>query len=63
MTFVDAPVSGGPRGAREGTIAIMVGGEDKLYEQIWPTLKVISSNIFHAGPVGAGHALRQVTIC
>ena len=58
VIFVDAPVSGGPRGAREGTIAIMVGGEDKLYEQILPTLKVISSNIFHAGPVGAGHALK-----
>ena len=58
VIFVDAPVSGGPRGAREGTIAIMVGGEDKLYEQILPTLKCISSNIFHAGPVGAGHALK-----
>ena len=58
INMIDAPVSGGPRGAREGTIAIMVGGEDKLYEQILPTLKVISSNIFHAGPVGAGHALK-----
>ena len=58
VTFVDAPVSGGPRGARDGTIAIMVGGEAKLYGQLLPVFERISSNVFHAGPVGAGHALK-----
>ena len=58
IDFVDAPVSGGPRGAREGVIAIMVGGDAALYAQLLPLFGRISSNIFHAGPVGAGHALK-----
>ena len=58
VTFVDAPVSGGPRGARDGTIAIMVGGGAKLYGQLLPVFERISSNVFHAGPVGTGHALK-----
>ena len=58
IDFVDAPVSGGPRGAREGSIAIIVGGSDGLYQTLLPLLHRISSNIFHAGPVGAGHALK-----
>ena len=58
IDFVDAPVSGGPRGAREGVIAIMVGGDAALYAQLLPLFGRIGSNIFHAGPVGAGHALK-----
>ena len=58
VDFVDAPVSGGPRGAREGVIAIMVGGDVALYAQLLPLFGRISGNSFHAGPVGAGHALK-----
>jgi len=58
ICFADAPVSGGPRGARDGVIAIMVGGADQLYNVLHPVLSVISCNIFHAGDVGAGHALK-----
>jgi 3-hydroxyisobutyrate dehydrogenase len=58
IDFLDAPVSGGPRGAREGIIAIMVGGSDALYEKLLPIFQKISSNIFHVGPVGTGHALK-----
>ena len=58
ICFADAPVSGGPRGARDGAIAIMVGGSDPLYNILHPVLSVISCNIFHAGDVGAGHALK-----
>jgi len=58
ICFSDAPVSGGPRGARDGVIAIMVGGSDPLYNILHPVLSVISCNIFHAGDVGAGHALK-----
>ena len=58
ICFADAPVSGGPRGARDGVIAVMVGGSDALYELLHPVLSVISCNIFHAGEVGAGHALK-----
>ena len=58
ICFADAPVSGGPRGARDGVIAVMVGGSDPLYNILHPVLSVISCNIFHAGDVGAGHALK-----
>ena len=58
ICFADAPVSGGPRGARDGVIAVMVGGSDPLYNILHPALSVISRNIFHAGDVGAGHALK-----
>jgi len=58
ISFADAPVSGGPRGAKEGVIAIMVGGSDDLYAVLHPVLSHISCNIFHAGAVGAGHALK-----
>ena len=50
IDFVDAPVSGGPRGAREGVIAIMVGGDAALYAALLPLFGRISSNSFHAGP-------------
>jgi 3-hydroxyisobutyrate dehydrogenase len=56
--LIDAPVSGGPRGANEGTIAIMVGAPAAQYERISPVLGAISSNVFHAGGTGAGHAVK-----
>jgi 3-hydroxyisobutyrate dehydrogenase len=58
ITLIDAPVSGGPRGAREGTIAIIVGGTVAAFERFSPLLGIISSNVVHAGPVGAGHAVK-----
>jgi 3-hydroxyisobutyrate dehydrogenase len=58
--LIDAPVSGGVRGATEGTLAIMVGGEPALLERARPLLACMGKNIFHAGPVGAGHAIKLV---
>lgn len=58
INLIDAPVSGGPRGANEGTIAIMVGAPQEVYARVLPLLEAISSNIFHAGGVGAGHAVK-----
>jgi len=58
ISFADAPVSGGPRGAREGVIAIMIGGSDTVYKALYPVLSIISCNVFYAGEVGAGHALK-----
>jgi 3-hydroxyisobutyrate dehydrogenase len=58
--LIDAPVSGGVRGAVEGTLAIMVGGDPALLERARPVLARIGRNIFHAGPVGAGHAIKLV---
>ncbi|MDH3700309.1 MAG: NAD(P)-dependent oxidoreductase [Alphaproteobacteria bacterium] len=58
LQMIDAPVSGGPRGANEGTIAIMVGAPDDLFQRVRPVLESISSNVLHAGDVGAGHAIK-----
>jgi 3-hydroxyisobutyrate dehydrogenase-like beta-hydroxyacid dehydrogenase len=58
IELIDAPVSGGPRGAREGTIAIMVGGSDAQYARAKEVLDLISVNVVHAGSVGAGHAIK-----
>ncbi len=58
IDLIDAPVSGGPRGAREGTIAIIVGAPQALYDRLRPVLETISVNVLHAGPVGTGHAVK-----
>ena len=54
VNFLDAPVSGGERGAIEGTLAIMVGGEKQVFEQCLPILSAMGKNIVHVGPVGSG---------
>ena len=58
IDLVDAPVSGGPRGAREGTIAIMVGASEAQLARVRPVLDFISVNVVHAGALGAGHAIK-----
>lgn len=58
ITFLDAPVSGGPKGANQGNIAIMVGGTDNEFLTIKPIIDDISSNIFHAGKIGSGHSIK-----
>jgi 3-hydroxyisobutyrate dehydrogenase len=58
--LVDAPVSGGVRGAEAGTIAIMVGASEEDYDRIHPLLSAISPNIFHAGGPGNGQVIKLV---
>ena len=58
VNFIDAPVSGGPKGAREGIIAIMAGCEEIIFQKVKPLLNMISTNVFHAGPTGSGHSLK-----
>jgi len=60
VELIDAPVSGGPQGADAGTIAIMVGGTEAQYARVAPVLQVISPNVAHVGPLGAGHTLKAV---
>lgn len=59
-TLLDAPVTGGPSGARAGTLTIMVGGEPAPVARVRPLLEAMGKNIFHFGPVGAGHAAKLV---
>lgn len=54
LSMLDAPVSGGDRGAREATLSIMCGGERATYERVLPILEVMGKNIQLQGPAGAG---------
>ena len=60
IAFLDAPVSGGIRGAREGTLILMVGGPAEALEEVRPTLERISRSILHFGESGAGSAAKLV---
>ena len=60
VSFLDAPVSGGIEGARQGTLAMMVGGDVDTLERITPVLNVIAGRVEHMGPVGAGQATKAV---
>jgi 3-hydroxyisobutyrate dehydrogenase len=51
---LDAPVSGGDIGAREGKLAFMVGGEEKALEAMLPVLQLLGTNIVYQGPAGSG---------
>jgi 3-hydroxyisobutyrate dehydrogenase len=54
ISSLDAPVSGGDVGAREGTLAIMVGGDKEAYQNILPLFQVLGENIAYMGGPGAG---------
>jgi 3-hydroxyisobutyrate dehydrogenase len=58
VAFLDAPVSGGVEGARDGTLAIMVGGEAAAVEAATPVLQAMGRAITHFGPSGAGQAAK-----
>ena len=58
--FLDAPVSGGVEGARNGTLAMMVGGETAVLDRARPVLRAIARNIVHIGPTGSGQACKAV---
>jgi 3-hydroxyisobutyrate dehydrogenase len=58
--FIDAPVSGGVKRATDGTLAIMVGGDIRTLEKARPVLDAMGKSIFHAGPLGAGHAAKAL---
>lgn len=51
---LDAPVSGGDIGARQGTLAIMVGGPSEALERVMPIFQVMGKSITHVGEAGAG---------
>ena len=60
VALIDAPVSGGAAGADAGTIAIMIGAAPEEFARVQPVLASISSNLFHAGGVGAGQVMKLV---
>ena len=58
--YLDAPVSGGVKGAVEGNLTFMVGGDAALLGRVRPVLEHCGKKIVHCGPVGAGDALKAV---
>jgi 3-hydroxyisobutyrate dehydrogenase len=56
--FLDCPVSGGVEGARDGTLAIMVGGAEAAFARAAPILQALGRTIAHFGPTGAGQAAK-----
>ncbi len=57
-TLIDAPVSGGDVGAREGTLSIMCGGERTAFDAVLPLLEHVGKRITHLGPAGSGQACK-----
>jgi 3-hydroxyisobutyrate dehydrogenase len=58
--FLDAPVSGGVEGAKNGTLAMMVGGDPDALEQARPVLESMTRCIMHMGETGSGQATKAV---
>ena len=58
--FLDAPVTGGVEGAKNGTLAIMVGGAAATLECARPVLEAMGNRVIHMGEVGAGQATKAV---
>ena len=60
VAFLDAPVSGGVEGAKNGTLAMMVGGNADALEKARPLLEVMAARIVHIGATGTGQATKAV---
>lgn len=56
--FLDAGISGGPAGARAGTLKIMVGGDAAAFARVEPLLGVLGAQVWHCGGPGTGHAMK-----
>ena len=61
--MLDAPVSGGPRGAATGKLAIWVGGEQRIFDQYKPVLDAIGDQARYVGPIGAATVAKLVHNC
>ncbi len=60
VVFLDAPVSGGTEGAKNGTLAMMVGGDVAALEKAMPVLEAMAARIIHMGATGSGQATKAV---
>ena len=60
---LDAPVSGGPDGARSGRLAIWVGGDREVYERVKPALDSMGDQPYYVGPIGSGAVAKLVHNC
>ena len=58
VAFLDAPVSGGPGGAENGTLSIMVGGDGDAVQAARPVLETLGTTVTHVGPSGSGQTMK-----
>ena len=58
--YLDAPISGGVKGAFDAKLTFMVGGEDKAIDQAVPLMEVMGTTIFRVGPVGTGRMVKAL---
>jgi len=58
VEFLDCPVSGGTEGARDATLAIMVGGSEQAFERAGPILAAMGKTVTYFGPTGSGQAAK-----
>jgi 2-hydroxy-3-oxopropionate reductase len=58
VVMLDAPVSGGEKGAREASLTIMVGGASKDFDDCLPILQALGKDIVHCGGIGAGQTVK-----
>ncbi len=58
--FLDAPVSGGVEGAKNGKLSVMVGGDAKTLERVRPVIDAYAARVSHMGAVGAGQNTKAV---
>jgi 3-hydroxyisobutyrate dehydrogenase len=61
--MLDAPVSGGPRGARTRKLALWVGGDESVFVRYKPVLETIGDQVIRVGPIGAGSIAKLVHNC
>src|SRR5258705_1123688 len=60
VDFIDAPVSGGTTAAKSGSLTVMWGGEELVFERLRPVIEAFGKKIVHAGQVGSGDALKAI---
>ena len=60
IAYLDAAMSGGATGADAGTLTLMIGGDESVFEACRPKLDAIAANIFYLGDVGSGHAMKLI---
>ncbi|MGN6465157.1 MAG: NAD(P)-dependent oxidoreductase [Rhizobiaceae bacterium] len=58
ITLIDAPLSRTPKDAAEGTLDVMVGGEDQVVARARPVIDCFAGRVVHTGPTGSGHAMK-----
>jgi 3-hydroxyisobutyrate dehydrogenase len=60
VAFIDAPVSGGVKGAEAGTLTVMCGGDKKDLDRVRPVIEAFGKTIVHCGPTGSGDAVKAM---